>query len=247
VSHEIRTPINGVVGFARLLRETPLALEQLGFVETIHRCGMNLEQLVSDILDLSKIEAGRMEIQSAPFSLRDCVADVSHLFAEQVKRAGLSYEVNYDDRIPAVLEGDQNRLRQILINLVGNAVKFTEKGGIRLELGCDFTSDDYGSRRGEVMLRVAVHDTGVGIPPEQQNRLFKAFTQLDSSSTRRHGGTGLGLVISKRLCELMAGGITMTSQPGAGSIFRFQLKMHFLKGDTAQPFVTSMLNSLPAR
>ncbi len=238
VSHEIRTPINGVLGFTRLLRGTLLTPEQISYAETIHRCGQNLETLVSDILDLSKIEAGRMEIVPGPFSLRDFLDEVLRLFKEPAEIAGLTLLSDIAPGVPPILEGDQNRLRQILINLVGNAIKFTEKGGVTVRLSGEFppeeTSDYDGAR--PYKLRGDVIDTGIGMAPEEIPRLFRAFSQLDTSSTRRHGGTGLGLIISKRLCQLMRGDIEVESTPGRGSTFRFCIEMATAKGDSQNPF-----------
>jgi PAS domain S-box-containing protein len=240
VSHEIRTPINGVIGFSRLLRGTPLNAEQLGYTDTIQRCGQGLETLVSDILDLSKIEAGRLEISAAPFSLRECVDEVVRLFEEPARKAGLTLLTDIAPGVPPILEGDQNRLRQILINLVGNAIKFTEKGGVTVRIAGEIGSEILGGAAGDraFLLRGEVIDTGVGIPASEMPRLFRAFSQLDTSSTRRHGGTGLGLVISKRLCELMQGGITVESTPGRGSSFRFHLTLACSRLESAAPMPT---------
>ena len=239
VSHEIRTPINGIIGFSRLLRETPLTHDQLGHVETIQRCGQTLETLVSDILDLSKIEAGRLEIIAGPFSLRDCVDDIVRLFQEPARRGGLNLSTEIAPGVPPILHGDQNRLRQILTNLVGNAVKFTEQGGVTIRLRggpADPTDIAVEGQERPYVLVGEVIDTGVGIPSDQLPRLFRAFSQLDTSSTRRHGGTGLGLIISKRLCELMHGRIEVESAPGRGSTFRFEVHMASYKGDSQLPF-----------
>jgi PAS domain S-box-containing protein len=239
VSHEIRTPINGVIGFARLLRETPLTADQLAHIETIQRCGHNLETLVSDILDLSKIEAGRLEIYPGPFSLRDCLDDIIRLFQEPARRAGLNLATEIAPTVPPILFGDQNRLRQILTNLVGNAVKFTEQGGVTVRLDGRLIESTPPGAPGddrEFVLTGAVIDTGVGIPADKMPRLFRAFSQLDTSSTRRHGGTGLGLIISKRLCELMNGHIEVESAPGRGSTFRFDIRMACQRGDSQVPF-----------
>lgn len=234
VSHEIRTPINGVLGYTRLLRGTALTEEQIGYTETIQRCGQNLESLVSDILDLSKTEAGKLEILSAPFSVRECAAEINRLFSAPAQAAALTLLTEVSPDVPSILVGDQNRLRQILANLVGNAVKFTEKGGVSLRIGGNFqpaeSTDEKGARR--YTLRVEVIDTGIGISAADRPRLFKAFTQLDTSSTRRHGGTGLGLVISQKLCELMGGGIELESKPGHGSTFRFHIQLNAENEDT---------------
>jgi signal transduction histidine kinase len=241
VSHEIRTPINGIIGFSRLLRETPLNADQLGHIETIQRCGQTLETLVSDILDLSKIEAGRLEIYAGPFSVRDCLDDIVRLFAEPARRAGLNLATEIAPGVPPILHGDQNRLRQILTNLVGNAVKFTERGGVTIRLRGEALDQPGNSNTEERPFRLVgeVIDSGVGIPADQMPRLFRAFSQLDTSSTRRHGGTGLGLIISKRLCELMQGHIEVESAPGRGSTFRFDIRMACHRGDSQIPFTRS--------
>ncbi|MEN9841089.1 MAG: hypothetical protein RL376_889 [Verrucomicrobiota bacterium] len=241
VSHEIRTPINGVLGFTRLLRSTPLTPEQVGYAETIQSCGQALETLVSDILDLSKIEAGRLEIISGPFSPRECAEEVTRLFAASAQNAGLTLRTEIAPDLPPVVEGDQNRFRQILTNLVGNAVKFTEKGGVILRLSSTIepvdTANDAPPRR--CHLRAEIIDTGIGIAATDRAKLFKPFSQLDTSSTRRHGGTGLGLAISKKLCECMGGEITLESQPGRGSSFRVSLPLTIPRGYTTPPFAPS--------
>ncbi|MCU0792762.1 MAG: ATP-binding protein [Opitutaceae bacterium] len=247
VSHELRTPINGVIGFSRLLRGTPLTAEQLGYTDTIQRCGQSLETLVSDILDLSKIEAGRLEISCSPFSLRECVDEVLRLFEEPARKANLSLVTDLSPELPAILEGDQNRLRQVLINLVGNAIKFTEKGGVTIRLGGVLGDPVPGAAEGTraYTLRGEIIDTGVGISADELPRLFRAFSQLDTSSTRRHGGTGLGLVISKRLCELMHGGITVESTPGRGSNFRFEVLLTKVRGESLAPFPAAATAGAP--
>ena len=241
VSHEIRTPINGVLGFTRLLRGTLLTSEQISYAETIHRCGQNLETLVSDILDLSKIEAGRLEIAPGPFSLRECLDEVLRLFKEPAETAGLTLLSDIAPGVPSILEGDQNRLRQILMNLVGNAIKFTEKGGVTIRLSGEFPANLSPSADGArtYVLRGDVIDTGIGMTADEMPRLFRAFSQLDTSSTRRHGGTGLGLAISKRLCQLMHGDIAVESSPDRGSAFHFHLQMTTAKGDSQNPFMPS--------
>lgn len=239
VSHEIRTPINGVIGFARLLRETPLTADQLNYIETIQRCGESLETLVSDILDLSRIEAGRLEIVAAPFAVRDSVDDILRFFHDRARSAGLQLSADLAPDLPPILVGDHNRLRQILINLVGNAVKFTERGSISLRFEGDFENIPVAADAPRpYRLCCSVTDTGVGISEANIPRLFRAFSQVDTSTTRRHGGTGLGLVISKRLCELMQGKIEVQSQPGRGSTFRFEVLMACAIGDSRAPFET---------
>lgn len=236
VSHEIRTPINGVVGFSRLLRESSLNDEQSGYVETIHRCGLNLETLVTDILDLSKIEAGRLEISRSPFSLTDCLDDVLNLHMPVAKEAGVVLRVESATELPAILNGDQNRLRQILNNLVSNALKFTEQGEIVIRLSATMGPIPESSAHREIRLFCSVSDTGIGITREQIEKLFRPFSQIDTSIRRRHGGTGLGLVISKRLCELMGGSIIVKSEIGKGSEFSFNIPMDYLQGDSRSPF-----------
>lgn len=239
VSHEIRTPINGVVGFARLLRESQLNPEQSGYVDTIHRCGLTLETLVSDILDLSKIEAGRLEIAHTPFSLVDCVEDVINLHRPAAAKTGVTLHLECPSELPSILNGDQNRLRQILNNLVGNALKFTDHGEVTVRLSGNLgpvPATPSGHR--SIRLFCSVIDTGIGIPPDQIDKLFRPFSQIDTSTRRRHGGTGLGLVISKRLCELMGGGISVKSESGKGSEFTFNVLMDYMQGDSRTPFVT---------
>ncbi|HEY0945822.1 MAG TPA: ATP-binding protein [Opitutaceae bacterium] len=235
VSHEIRTPINGVIGFAKLLRDTPLTAEQREFVEMISNSGVALEALISDILDLSKIEAGRIDIDHKPFPLRDCVQDIYGFFLPRARASGLTLDMRVDPAVPQVVNGDQNRLRQILINLLGNAIKFTERGGVTLTLTCVRGEDVPGTTRKQLRLFFAISDTGIGIDSEKLDQLFKPFSQVDTSSTRRRGGTGLGLIISKRLCELMGGSISVESRPGEGSIFRFSLALDYEKNEMLPP------------
>jgi signal transduction histidine kinase len=236
VSHEIRTPINGVIGFARLLGDTPLTPSQRESVAMIHSSGLALEKLIGDILDLSKIEAGKVEIEHAPFSPAKCVEEVSAFFADQARAAALKLDLQIDATVPPVVNGDEGRVRQILVNLVGNALKFTERGGIAIQLSCSRSEAGDGTARRVARLFFAVSDTGVGIPQEKVNLLFQPFTQVDSSARRRREGTGLGLLISKRLCELMGGTISVESQRGEGSTFRFSVLTDYEIPNTAQPF-----------
>jgi signal transduction histidine kinase/CheY-like chemotaxis protein len=215
MSHEIRTPMNGVIGMTSILEDTELTAAQRDYVNTIHTSGEVLLTVINDILDFSKIESGKMQLEEHPFDLRQCIEEAIDLFVVRIreKRLELSYLIDSD--VPPRLIGDSNHLRQIFTNLVGNAVKFTTEGEIvvrvqcreRRENGCD--------------LLFSVADTGIGIPPEGIERLFQAFHQVDSSTTRRYGGTGLGLVISKRLAELMGGTMWVESKPGKGSTFFF--------------------------
>jgi PAS domain S-box-containing protein len=227
VSHEIRTPINGVIGFTKLLRETPLSAEQRGFVDMIGSSGLTLEALISDILDMSKIEAGKIDIDHAPFALRRSVDEVVTFFTPKARASGLSLDAKIDEDVPALVNGDVNRLRQILVNLIGNAIKFTERGGITIALSCGRGAMIEGQNRRELRLFFAVTDTGIGIPAEKINQLFRPFSQVDTSASRRRGGTGLGLIISKRLCELMGGAISVESESGKGSTFRFTVRTDY--------------------
>ena len=233
VSHEIRTPINGVIGFTKLLRETPLTAEQRGFVDMIGSSGLTLEALISDILDMSKIEAGKIDIDHAAYPLRRSVEEVITFFTPKARSAGLTLEAKIDADVPQLVNGDANRLRQILVNLVGNAIKFTERGGVTVTLSCARGSQLENSNRRELRLFFAVVDTGIGIPGDKIPQLFRPFSQVDTSASRRRGGTGLGLIISKRLCELMGGAISVESEAGRGSTFRFTISGDYERnGDT---------------
>mgnify|MGYP000513027706 CR=1 FL=1 len=235
VSHEVRTPINAVLGFSKLLRETDLTKDQSEYVGNIHHSGVTLEGLIADILDVSRLEAGQLEIEHAPFSVRECVTDLQDHFGPITKQAGLGFKMQVDPNVPVIVNGDQTRLRQVLKNMIGNAVKFTEQGRIDVSLTCARNTEVDPDGICKVRLFVEVADTGIGIPPERIKELFKPFNQMDASSTRRRGGTGLGLVISKRLCELMGGAISVDSEPGRGSTFRFSIAMTYLKGDSQPP------------
>lgn len=239
VSHEIRTPINGVLGFAKLLSDTPLSPAQREHLAMIRTSGLALEKLICDILDLSKIEAGKVEIDHATFSPQKCLEEVRAFFADQAREASLKLEVHAEPDVPALISSDEGRVRQILINLVGNALKFTERGGIAIRLSCARVDAAPDARRRSTRLFFAVTDTGVGIPAEKQALLFQPFSQVDASSKRRRNGTGLGLIISKRLCELMGGTISVESQPGEGSTFRFSIVADIVTGQTTAPFATA--------
>ncbi len=243
VSHEIRTPINGVIGFAKLLHDTPLTPEQRTFADMITSSGRSLETLISDILDLSKIEAGKLEIEHAPFSLRDCIDETLHLFGPRAREAGLSIKTSVAQGVPVIINSDHGRLRQILNNLVGNAIKFTEFGGIEVSVECSpGIAHPNGVTRG-VRLHFTVRDTGIGIPAEKIDQLFRPFSQVDTSAKRRRGGTGLGLIIAKRLCERMGGAISVESRVGEGSTFYFAIQADYAIGDSRDPFNSTAAKS----
>jgi signal transduction histidine kinase/DNA-binding response OmpR family regulator len=216
MSHEIRTPMNGVIGMAALLNETYLTDEQRMFTGTISTCGETLINVINDVLDFSKIESGNIELEREDFDLRNCLEDVIDIFSTRAAQIGLELFYQIKENVPLQIVGDHLRLRQILINLVGNAMKFTERGEI-----CIFVYLQKIGADGKVELRFDVLDTGIGIPEDKLNRLFKAFSQIDSSTTRKYGGTGLGLAISEKLVALMGGGISVKSKPDKGSTFSF--------------------------
>jgi two-component system, sensor histidine kinase and response regulator len=213
ISHELRTPMNGVIGMAGLLLDTPLTAEQRSFAQTIQQCGETQLSLINDVLDCSKIEAGKVELECIEFSLRSVVEDVLSQFAERAQGKRLEIAGLVHASVPNALRGDPGRLRQILSNFVGNAIKFTERGEVTLQVHL------LADREGSADIRFQVTDTGIGIGPETQARLFQPFTQADSSTTRKYGGTGLGLSISKQLAELMGGSVGLDSEPGRGSTF----------------------------
>ena len=220
MSHEIRTPMNAVIGMTELARQTILTAEQREYLDLVKASADSLLTIINDILDFSKIEAGKLEIEEIPFRLRDSVQEVTKMFALDARSKGLDLECRVESGIPEELLGDPVRTRQILINLLGNALKFTERGSVDVEVTLE---RDAGDARGTVC-RFAVRDTGVGIPAEKQAAIFAAFSQADSSTTRIHGGTGLGLTISSRLVEMMGGRIWVDSVPGKGSTFYFTLR-----------------------
>jgi len=215
MSHEIRTPMNAIIGIADLLAKTPLAPEQDKYVQIFRRAGDNLLNLINDILDLSKVEASQLELERTGFSLNDHLEKVTEMVADRAHEKGLALVCEIAPNVPTDLVGDPTRLRQVLLNLLSNAIKFTESGEVSLRVAPDADSSV------PTALRFTVSDTGIGIPGEKLGQVFERFTQADSSTTRRFGGSGLGLTISKRLVELMGGRIWVESRVGEGSVFAF--------------------------
>ncbi|WP_229261973.1 PAS domain-containing sensor histidine kinase [Duganella guangzhouensis] len=228
MSHEIRTPMNAVLGVAYLLENTALSPAQKEYVGMIRSSGQGLLNILNDVLDFSKIEAGRMELLPQPFRVRELLDSVATVMMLNASMRGITLEIHADEEVPPVLVGDGMRLQQILINLVGNAVKFTEQGGVSVRAALDQVGPD------GVRVRFSVRDTGIGIDKEQQERLFRAFDQGDASTTRRFGGTGLGLAICRRLTALMGGDIGVSSAPGEGSEFVVTLPFVVADADPGQ-------------
>lgn len=220
MSHELRTPLNGVIGFTRQLLKTSLTPSQTDYMQTIEKSARNLLGIINDILDFSKLEAGKLQLEHIPFSLRDTLNETMHLLGPSAHDKQLELSLQVDAAVPDYLTGDPMRLQQVLTNLTGNAIKFTERGNVDVRV--EQTGESNGNK---VRLRVLIRDTGIGISEEQQRQLFQAFNQADSSISRRYGGTGLGLVITQKLVQQMGGQIRFESELGKGSVFSFHLDL----------------------
>ncbi|MDP6452848.1 MAG: ATP-binding protein, partial [SAR202 cluster bacterium] len=230
MSHEIRTPLNAISGFTQLMTgDADFSDKQRNYLNMVSQSAESLSQIVNDILDFSKIEAGKLDFEEAPFDLRTLVVQTVAMFSLKAKEKGLKLNSTIDDNIENTLTGDPGRLGQVLVNLIGNAIKFTDQGSVTLDVRTDVRSDS------EISLRFSVTDTGVGIPQDRQDAIFDAFSQADSSTTRNYGGTGLGLTIATQLVRHMGGRIWLESQTGVGSKFQFTANFRLIDETLTTP------------
>ena len=238
MSHEIRTPMNAIINMAGLARETDLSPKQQQYLNVVHSSAKNLLGIINDILDFSKIEAEKLELEQAPFSLRTVLEEVTETFRVKVMEKHVELIAHVPPSTPDGLIGDALRFRQVITNLVGNAFKFTEKGEVVIRASVVPEENKQESAGGDrVILLITVRDTGVGIPKEQQGRLFQAFSQADTSTSRKYGGTGLGLAISRRLARMMEGELTFESEFGKGTTFFFRACFGLQKEQAVRPLL----------
>ena len=228
MSHEIRTPMNGVIGMLQLLEDTSLTETQRDYVNIAYKSADSLLSILNDILDLSKIEAGQLEVESIVFDLREVVSDVLLLYTIKAEHSGIYLNCEVDELVPGKLIGDPTRMRQVLVNLISNAIKFTSEGGVTVNVKVKLKDEN------DVLIRVDVKDTGIGIPESKHQKLFLAFSQADGSTTRKYGGSGLGLTIVRQLVELMDGNLGVESEPGKGSKFWFMVPLGIVHDEELQ-------------
>jgi signal transduction histidine kinase/ActR/RegA family two-component response regulator len=249
ISHELRTPMNGILGMAQLILNTPLSEKQYQQLNILYDSGKILLNIINELLDLTKIEVGKMELETIPFNLLKTIGDTISLLCARTEEKGLILEVLTDDNLPKQVMGDKNRLRQIMLNLMGNAIKFTEKGGINVQILLEQIVDN------NAFLKICVIDTGIGIPQDEIPHLFDKFYQVDASTSRKYGGTGLGLFISRQLIELMGGELGVETKEGKGCTFWFTLTLPIVELPTIEiektvpslkPHLSETVSSNPA-
>src|SRR5882762_8378492 len=238
MSHEVRTPMNGIIGMIDLALDTQEENERRDYLETASGCAHSLLRVLNDVLDFSKMEAGKLDIELAPFSVRDLLQDIEKSLEPAAREQGLRTVWEVDPMVPAAVIGDAVRLRQVLVNLVGNAIKFTPRGQVTVNVHLDSTTG------GGIQLRFRVADTGIGIPNDQQQRIFQPFIQADGSSTRTYGGTGLGLAITSQLVELMGGRVWLESEVGRGSTFHFTIAVELAPASVLSDGVSSSVSHI---